>query len=372
MKKIVVLSTNAYSLLNIRGDMMAAMAELGHHIVAAAPEDETDWSEAFQQQGFGYISVPIERTGLNPFKDIRSFFSLYRMFRKEKPDLLFAYQAKALAYGCLAAKMAGVHEIYGMIAGLGSIFQLKGLKGAVIRWILVTQYKAALACCRKVFFQNPDDADDFAKRHLVRRSKAILVHGSGVNMIRFCPRPVPAESVFLFVGRLLRDKGLMEYLEAARLVKKDFPAARFLVLGALETNPMAVSAEELAPFEADGTVELLGFTTDVRPYLETCSVFVLPSYREGTSRSALEALAVGRPVITTDAPGCRETVRNGINGWLVPVRDSKQLAGKMAWMIQHPEEGRRMGQESLRICRERFDVREVNRVLLTAMGLLPS
>jgi glycosyltransferase involved in cell wall biosynthesis len=370
MKKIIILSTYAYSLLNIRGDMMAAMAALGHQIIAAAPEDESAWSTAFQQKGFRYIAVPIQRTGLNPFKDIRTLFSLYRMFRKEKPDVLFAYQAKAVAYGCLAAKLAGVREIFSMIAGLGSIFQLKGIKGAVIRSILVSQYKAALACCQKVFFQNPDDAEDFVKRHLVKPSKAVLVHGSGVNMVRFCPRSIPSEPVFLFVGRLLRDKGLLEYLEAARLVKKNFPGARFMVLGSLETNPMAVSAEELAPFEADGSVELLGFTTDVRPYLEACSVFVLPSYREGTSRAVLEALAMGRPVITTDAPGCRETVRNGINGWLVPVRDAKQLAEKMAWMIQHPEEGRSMGQESLRICRERFDVNEVNRVILKAMGMV--
>lgn len=371
MKKIVVLSTFAYSLLNLRGDMMAAMADLDHQIIAAAPESERIWSEAFGQRGFRYVSIPMERTGINPLRDLRTLIWLVRLFRKEKPDILFAYQAKAVAYGCLAAKLAGVQGIYCMIAGLGSIFQLQGLKGSMIRRILVSQYKVALAGCRKVFFQNPEDADDFVKRGLVKKEQVALVNGSGVNLAHFTPQPMPAEPVFLFVGRLLIDKGLMEYLEAARQVKKRFPKARFLVLGPMETNPMAVKAEALAPFEADGSVELLGFTPDVRPYLAACSAFVLPSYREGTSRSTLEAMAVGRPVITTDAPGCRETVKDGVNGFLVPARDAAQLADRMVWLIGHPDEARQMGQESLRICRERFDVKDVNRVILNAMDLLP-
>lgn len=372
MKKIVVLSTFAYSLLNLRGDMMREMIELGHHVMAAAPESEMQWDGEFRKRGLQYVAMPLERTGLNPAKDIRTLIFLYRLFKKEKPDIIFAYQAKAVVYGCLAAKMAGVPDIYALIAGLGSIFQLQGFKGSLIRVILEHQYRAALSCCRKVFFQNQDDTNEFVTLGLVKAEKAVLIHGSGVNMKHFAPQAMPLEPVYLFVGRLLRDKGLLEYMQAARLVKKNYPQARFQVLGPLETNPMAVKAEELKPFSSDGSVEFFGMAEDVRPFLKACYVFVLPSYREGTSRAALEALAVGRPIITTDVPGCRETVIDGVNGWLVKAKNPEMLAEKMIWMIEHPDEARRMGLESLRICAERYDVNEVNRVILRTLELLPN
>lgn len=349
---------------------MMAMVNHGHEVIAAAPEDPELWTPKFRQMGIKYYSVPLVRTGLTPLKDIKALIFLYNLFKREKPDIVFTYQAKSVSYGCMAARMAEVPDIYCMLAGLGSIFQLTGLKGSIIRGILCTQYKIALSVCRNVFFQNQDDVNDFEKMRLVRREKTVMINGSGVNLERFSPQPMPTDLVFLFVGRLLRDKGLIEYMDAAREVKKCYPQARFLILGSMETNPMAVKREELDPYLADGSVEYLGSTDDVRPFLADCFTFVLPSYREGTPRSALEAMATARPIITTDVPGCRETVVDGVNGFLVPVKNSEALADKMVWMIEHPREALEMGREGLRICREKFDVVKVNEVILRTLGLL--
>ena len=368
-KKVMVVSTAAESLINIRGDMMAEMLNRGHRVIGVAPESADLWAEEFQGLGFGYISVPLARTGINPLKDIRTLMSLYRLFNREKPDIIFTYQAKSVSYGCIAGKLAGVSEIYGMLAGLGSVFQLTGAKGSLIRTILCTQYKVALSFCRKVFFQNQDDAGEFVKRKMIQPDKVVMTNGSGVNLQRFFSQPMPENSVFLFVGRLLRDKGLVEYMDAAQKVKEKYPEARFWILGSMETNPMALKLEELEPYLEEGSVEYLGSTRDVRPFLRDCFAFVLPSYREGTPRSTLEAMATGRPIITTDAPGCRETVEEGVNGLLVPVKNSDALAEKMIWLLEHRDEAQRMGKESLRICRERFDVNQVNQVIISTMGL---
>lgn len=370
MKKILIVSTFAYTLVNFRGDMMAEMLNLGHEVLAAAPESEEQWAEKFEQMGIRYISVPLVRTGLTPLKDIRAFIFLYKLMKKEKPHIVFTYQAKSITYGCIAAKAAGVPRIYSLIAGLGSVFQPNGFKGIIIKAILSIQYKVALSVCRKVFFQNSDDINDFIKMGLVKGDKTVTINGSGVNLERFVPKPMPNDSVFLFVGRLLHDKGLIEFIEAACLVKKQFPTARFVIVGPLETNPTAVKPEELEQYIQEGIIEYPGATYDVKPFLWECTVFVLPSYREGTSRAVLEAMATGRPIITTDSPGCRETVRNGVNGFLVPVKDIKALAERMIWMIENPEEASRMGRESIRICREKYDVRKVNRDILRALELI--
>ncbi len=368
-KKIMVISTFAESLINIRGDMMTEMVNRGHEVMGVAPESRELWVAEFQGMGFGYASVPLARTGITPLQDIWTLVFLCQLFKREKPDIIFTYQAKSVSYGCFAGRFARVPGIYAMLAGLGSVFQLTGTKGSLIRAVLCFQYKVALSFCRNVFFQNQDDVNEFVRRRLVRRDKTVMVNGSGVNLERFPPRPMPENSVFLFVGRLLRDKGLVEYMEAARKVKVKYPEARFWILGSPDPNPMALKAGEMEPYLEEGSVEYLGSTRDVRPFFRDCFAFVLPSYREGTPRSTLEAMATGRPIITTDAPGCRETVEEGVNGFLVPVRNSEALAEKMIWILQHREEALVMGKESLRICRDRFDVKQVNQVILGALGL---
>ena len=365
--KVLILSSRASSLMQFRTDLILDLVACGHEVIAAAPEKEQDWADKIAALGSRYSSFYLERTGLNPISDLRGLRSIYKLIKKEKPDIVFTYQAKTVVYGCTAAWLCGVPSINALLAGLGSAFRNKDRK--LLKVILSLQYKFALGCCQNVFFQNRDDLGEFLKAGLVCENKVTMINGSGVNLQNFTPQPLPNENAFLFVGRLIRDKGIMEYMEAARKVRIKYPTAKVRILGSFDTNPTAISPSDLEPFIKEGSIEYLGKTEDVRPYLKKCSVFVLPSYHEGTPKSVLEAMATKRPIITTDAPGCRETVIDGINGFLVPVGDVDALAEKMIWMIEHRAEAERMASVSLEICREKFDVKKVNAVLLKVMGL---
>ncbi|TVX93608.1 glycosyltransferase family 4 protein [Paenibacillus agilis] len=372
--KVLLISSLAPSLLTFRLDMIRALQRNGHEVIAIAPEHGQKWESEFKALGIAYYAVPIARTGMNPLQDIRTFLRLIKYIHKIKPDLVFAYQAKSIVYGCVAAKLTGVNRIYALVAGLGSILhsnRKSSIKAVIVKLILKLQYKLALACCKRVFFQNPDDRKAMRSMNLIRADQPALINGSGVNLSVFTEQPLPDQDVFLFVGRLLKDKGIREYMEAARLVRQQYPQARCLVLGPFDTNPTAIQQQELQCFVEDGSIEYMGATDDVRPYLKQCSVLVLPSYHEGTPRCVLEAMATGRPIITTDAPGCRETVVDQINGFLVPPKDTAAIAEKMIWMIENREQLRWMSQQSLRMVRDKYDVNKVNQVIMETMQIQP-
>lgn len=367
--KVMVLSSYAPTLLFFREDMMLAMKNNGHEVIAVAPEPEKEWAERFEEIGIKYKSISkVERTGTNPIKDILGFFSILRVIKSEKPDKIFTYQAKTVIYGAIAARLSGEKEIYAMMGGLGSVFRNDGKKSTT-KEILKMEYKVAFALYKKIFFQNVDDYELMLKENLITPNQTQIINGSGVNLDKFIEKPLPVEPVFLFVGRIIRDKGVIEYIEAAKIVNGKYPGVKIQIVGYFDTNPTSIKKEEIQKYIDDGTIEYLGETNDVRPFLEKCSVYVLPSYHEGTPKSVLEAMATGRPIITTDAPGCRETVIDGVNGFLVPVMDSEALAEKMIWMIENKKEAEKMGQESLRICKEKFDVNKVNEVILKTMKL---
>lgn len=368
--KVLVLSSSAFSLVNFRAEMMQAMTACGCEVHAAAPEVPEEWQDKLHALGVRYHRIQVERTGANPLQDIRSFFSILGILRDVKPERLFLYQAKTIIYGALAAQMLGIPS-FALLAGLGSAYRMGDLncKRRLIKLILRVQYRAALACCSKVFFQNTSDRDEFINSGLVRAGQVVMINGSGVNLDRFRPAPLPQEMTFIFVARLIRDKGLFEYLEAARRVQKEYPEVKFLLVGPFDTNPTAITPAELQPFLDAQVAEYCGFVEDVRPLLAQSSVFVLPSYHEGTPKSALEAMAMARPVIMTDVPGCRETVRDGENGFLVPAKDVGALVEKMNYFIATPSACAMMGQASRAYCKEKFDVAQVNRVILEAMGL---
>lgn len=367
--KVAVISSSTLSLFRLRMDMIKEFIKNGHKVIALGPEPEEVWKDKFKKEGVEYRHIFVDRNGTNPFKDIKTIIELYKFLRREKPDKIFIYHAKTIIYGSIAAKLNGIEEVYVLIAGLGSIFRGTGIKNKIIKSIMKIQYWIACKCSKKVFFQNKDDKNEFIKNGLVGEEKTIIINGSGVNLEKFKPTDFPDKMAFLFIGRLIKDKGIIEYLEACRIVKHKYPQVRCILVGPFDSNPTALKPEELKPYIDERIIDYVGRQQDVRPYIAQSTVFVLPSYHEGTPNAVLESMAMGRPIITTDAPGCRETVIDGVNGFLIPIKDSIKLAEKMIWFIENREQIEKMGKESRKICEDKFDVNIVNEVILDTMKL---
>jgi len=372
-RKILVLGSHARSLVDFRGRLLQSLVERGHRVVACAPDAPAPIVDALAALGAVYRDVSFERAGMRPDQDLRALGAFLALFREIRPDIILGYTIKPVTYGLIAARLAGVPQRFAMITGLGYTFTGTGLRtqlaGAVARQL----YRLSLAGADRVFFQNPDDQALFERLRLVRRSgQTVVINGSGIDLEAFRPAPLPAQNTmsFLLIARLLKDKGVREYVEAARQVRTRYPKAVFRLVGWYDRgNPAAISERDLRAWKAEGIVEYLGELSDVRPVLAATSVYVLPSYREGTPRTVLEAMAMGRPVITTDVPGCRETVVPGVNGYMVPVRDAGALAQAMERFLVEPQIIHAMGRESRRIAEEKYDVHRVNQVIVQAMGL---
>ena len=370
MAKILIIAGYGRSLISFRGDLIKELLARGHEVIAVAPE--SDCAEEVRALGCGYHSFSMKRSGMNPFVDMGSIRALVSLLNICKPDILFSYTIKPVIYGSIAARIAGISQVYSMISGLGYAFGAATVKQKIIGGLVRFLYKQALQNNRKVFFQNPDDISVFQSLNLLPKGRtAVLVNGSGVNIERFGFNPAKTTPVtFLLMARLIWDKGIGQLVEAGRKLKKNHPDIRIVLLGAFDTNPNAITRECIAQWEQEGIIEYLGETRDVRPYLRDSSVYVLPSYYpEGTPRSILEALSVGRPIITTNTPGCRETVREGINGYLVTPKDSDALATAMKRFIVDPSLIKEMGEKSRQLAEEKYDVRKVNQAMLRAMGL---
>ncbi|PIC67979.1 glycosyltransferase [Sporosarcina sp. P16a] len=367
--KIAILSSHTSSLFWFRMDMMKHFKENGHIVIALGSEPESKWKMKFGEHDIEYKQIYVERNGMNPFKDLKTLNALDKFMRKERPDKVFAYQAKTVIYGSIAAKMNKITEFYPLIAGLGSIFRGQDFKSKIVKSIMKIEYRIACKYSKRVMFQNQDDKNEFIQNGLLKNSKTALINGSGVNLDMFKPVPLPQIPTFLFIGRLIKDKGLMEYLEACKVLKTKNPEVRCMLVGPYDSNPSAIKPDDLAPYINSGIVEYFGEQDDVRPYISQCSVYVLPSYHEGTPKTVLEAMAMGRAIITSDAPGCRETVTDSVNGYLVPVHDVQGLINKMEYMASNPEVCKSMGIESLQIAESKYDVKIVNKSIMEIMGL---
>ncbi len=372
---ILVIGSFAESLVSFRGPLLQALRAAGHEVHAAAPEllAHQDVARKLRSWNIHLHDVPILRTGTNPMHDLGSLWALYGLMLRLRPDAVLAYTAKPVIYGSLAAALAGVPMRYALVTGLGYAFtgRARGLR-ASIKSVLMGLYRLALGRCTRVFFQNPDDLGLFRQlRLLPARVPASVINGSGIDVENFNPAPMPSGQpvTFLLIARLLGDKGVREYAEAARALRKLYPDTRCQLVGWIDGNPDAISQAELDAWVGSGGIEYLGRLRDVRPAIAGCHVYVLPSYREGTPRTVLEAMAMGRPIITTDAPGCRQTVTEDDNGFLVPVRSASSLAQAMRRFIESPDLLARMGRRSREIAEERFDVRKVNHVMMQEMGL---
>ena len=326
-----------------------------------------------QELGVQVHDIPMSRAGLNPFADLRTCWALWRLMRSIKPSHVLGYTIKPVIWGSLAGFLARVPQRYALIAGLGYAFVEGGAvskKRALVKRAAQFLYRLALNRCQRVFFQNPDDEALFRELGILKKAMpSTVVKGSGINLAHFEPAPLPKKTAFLLIARLLIDKGVREYAQAAEHLKAQYPEARFMLVGYLDENPESIKQVELDRWVEGGFIDYLGKLSDVRPAMVEASVFVLPSYREGTPRSVLEALAMGRAVITTDAPGCRETVIEGENGFLVQPKSVDELAAAMAKLIQQPERVEQMGLVSLQRAREEFDVHKVNAVMLQNMQL---
>ena len=367
--KIAVLSSCTTSLFWFRVDMMQSFQRAGYEVLAVGDGDESEWADRFAGLGIRYRQIPVQRNGTNPISDLKTMKALNRLLKEEKPDKIFAYQAKTVIYGGIAARLNGIREFYPLIAGVGSVFLGDSPKQKLIRSILVAEYRLGMAKAPKVFFQNRDDLKVFTDHGILPEHKAVMIHGSGVNVEKFTAAPLPQEPGFLCISRLIRDKGVVEYLEAARKLHQRRPDVKCVLVGPFDTNPSAIKPEELQPYIDDGSVEYVGEQKDVQPYLRACTAYVLPSYHEGTPKTVLEAMACGRPAITTDAPGCRETVTDGINGFLVPVKDVDAIVDAMEKILDEPENTAAMAKAARQMAEDVFDVHKVNLKIRQTMGI---
>lgn len=367
--KVAVVSAYTKSHAGIRADLIRSFVERGHEVVVFGGDSEDEWRDFFANRGCKYRQFFVHRTGTNPFQDLKTVRSLRGLYKEECPDKVFTYHAKGNIYGSIAAHQAGICEIYSLVAGLGTIFRDNPDGFNLVRSVMGAEYKYALRHAKTVFFQNNDDRALFAEKGIVDPGKTTIINGSGVDLERFAYTPPPEEVSFLFVGRLIKDKGIREFIDAAKTVKSDFPSVRFEIVGDIDDNPTSLCPEDIETFGREGVVNFRGPQDDVVPFYQNNAVFVLPSYHEGTPRSALEALSVGRPVILTDAPGCREVVQDSVNGFMVPVRDAVSLAGAMRRFVESPGLVGAMGKESRAIAEQKYDVNKVNDAICNTMGV---
>lgn len=375
VRKVALITSMADTLANFRGPLIAEMAQAGIEVLALAPDHDERTRAAVRGFGGEPVDISMDRTGMRPFRDTMDMIQLALQLRRLNLDATLSYFIKPVIFGSLAAWMAGVRFRFAMVAGLGYVFTSsaspEGVKRRSLKWMASSLYWLGFRVCKKVFFQNPDDVQEFVDSGLLPKSKAVLINGSGVDLERLGQvTPPTGKPVFLLMARLLREKGIYEYVEAARFVKRTEPDVRFILLGKTDSNPGGLTENIVRGWVNEAIIEWPGHVDNVQPWIEQSSIYVLPSWREGKPRSTQEAMAIGRAVITTDTPGCRDTVDPGVNGFLVPVRDPEALAAAMMHFILEPQLIITMGAASRRIAEERFDVKKINRHILTETGIL--
>jgi len=369
----LVIAGYADSILGFRGSLLDALLSSGCVVHVAAPDLSANSTirQQLEARGIRVHDIQLKRTGVNPLFDFLSFLQLCFLMRRIKADYVLGYTVKPVIYGTLAAWITQVPHRFALITGLGYAFQGEKGQRRYLRRLVQFLYRTALGRADKVFFQNPDDEALFYQLDILAQTprRSVVVNGSGIDLNSFQPASHPTALSFLLIARLLRDKGVIEYVAAARHLKLKFPETRFGLVGWIDKNPNSILQSELDSWIGDQTIEFYGKLEDVRPAISECSVFVLPSYREGTPRTVLEAMAMGRAIITTDAPGCRETVVDGDNGFLVPVKDVNALADAMIKFTESPRLVEIMGKRSREIAEEKYDVHKVNDVMLWEMGI---
>ena len=383
--KVVVLTADANTLVYHRGDLIRDLAAAGCEVVTSAAEDYPHVREFVQKCGGRHQPIRMIRSRVNLLRDWITWWDMFRLFKRERPDALFAYTIKSVVYGCVVARLAGVPRVYALLPGLGFTFvKPETPKQAFVQWVSKVLHRFALRRADVIFMQNRDDVRLFRELQLLPSGVPVHVTaGSGVNLKEYSEAPLEHDADvaagrirFVLVSRLLISKGVAVFAEAARKVKARYPNVEFHLVGPFDPNPNRVDEADVAQWEAEGTLVHHGMVRDVANLLKSMHVFVLPTwYREGVPHATLEALSVGRPVITTDSVGARECVRGsergepGENGFLIQPRNVDALVRALEYFAQHPEQIAPMGRASRRLAEEVFDVALVNQIILQAMGL---
>lgn len=368
MTRVALITSAARTVPNFRGTLIEELVARGVEVLALAPDWEDHTRAATLALGAEPIDISMARAGLNPVRDAIDTVKMLALLRRNAPDAILTYFAKPNTYGMLAGRMAGVRRRVAMVEGLGFAFESSDLAGAKAKLIssgVKSLYRAAFSCADRVLFLNGEDEAVFRGEKLVAPGKIVGFGGIGVDLDAFAPAPpVLNPPTFLLMARLLRGKGILEYAEAAAQVKAHHPQARFVLLGDVDANPDSLTAADIAPWVERGVIEWPGHVSDVRAQLAAASVFVLPAWcREGLPRSTQEAAAMARPVITTDVVGCRDTVVDGINGFMIPGRDVAALAVAMTRFVEEPALIASMGLAGRKLAEERWDGRVKSRQL---------
>ena len=379
-KKIIIVGTTASNLYGFRKDFILSCLAQNYHVYAFVSEYTSEWLEKIKSLGVTLVTYKLSRGGLNPLADLGSTFQLIKKIKEIQPDIVFSYSTKPVIYATLAAYRTKVPYIYGMIEGLGSPFTIHkhglSLKAQFIRFVQISLYRLAFPYLDKIIFLNREDPKDLVHRYnLPHKRNAIQVLGPiGLNLHDYAYTKWDDQKKlsFIFIARLIAEKGIFEYLEAAKIVKQKYPDITFKIIGGLDPeNPTGLKQAQLDQLIETGIIEYAGFVQDVDQQIRESAVFVLPSYyREGVPRSTQEAMAIGRPVITTDVPGCNQTVVNEVTGFLIPKWDIRALVNKMIYFIEHPEQVNKMGYQGFLYAKKNFNADHINHRLLQILEMI--
>ena len=374
MKHVLIIASYGPSLINFRFSLIKKLISRGYKVSVASPEDR--FSDILQQKlkdlGVAINIFSLSSTGLNLFKDCKTILEIYRIIQSSKPKIIISYTIKPVIYTGLVLKFFKKINYFPLITGLGYVFIDKDkFKHKFIKYLIIKLYKESLKSSVKTIFQNKDDQSLFLKLEIIKKKNITnVINGSGVDLNMYPLSNLPSKPVFLMISRLLVDKGVREYVEAAKIVRSRFPDVSFQLAGYLDSNPSGITSQELHKWINEGNIQYLGEKKTVQSILKSCKYYVLPSYREGTPRSVLEALSTGRPIITTDTPGCRETEIHKKNGLLVPIKDSKALANAMISLLEEDDKTiKKMAFESYKLAKNKFEIDIVNKSIFKIMNL---
>jgi len=368
-KKFLIISNYAYSLTNIRSHLLLRIKDRGICVAALAPVCPEDLQNKINKIVDFYITLRINRSSINPLSEMMTLFNIISSIYKYRPNNILAVTIKPIIWGGLASRILNV-RFTALITGLGYAFHDAGNMRRILMYIAIYLYRLSLKNAYSVVFQNVDNMNRFIELGVVKSQVCCLVEGSGVNLnhFEFSELPKTKEIIFLCIARLLSEKGLREYAAAAEHISKTKNNIKFVLLGSEYNGPDGIDLKEVNSWVSSGFIKHINHTEDVRPYIRSSHVYVLPSYHEGLPRSTLEAMSMGRPIITTDAVGCKETVIDGVNGKLIPVKSTERLIDSMLWCVENRDKLDSMGIESRRMARERFDIEVINNQMIEAIG----